>query len=320
MSDAPSPVPFTILTGWLGAGKTTVLNRVLSAGARRVAVLVNDLGRVNIDRQLLASQSGDFLELSNGCVCCQIDLQKDLWTGVVDVVQRSRPEHVVLETTGIAEPQVLLDTWGDRPDNVRAVSIAGVVCVVDAEAGAAQIDARREVRAQLACADRVLVSKLDVAAPDQVAELHRRLGELAAGADVASFPSGDAGTAALVPWLLATRAPRAGRARAAAAAHRHGQLSVATFVDDAALVGEPLLALVERLGEGLLRAKGFVHLAGEPRRGFVERAGARTTLTLGEPWRDDEPRRSEIVLIGTGLDEAALRRALWACRANKSGV
>ena len=74
--EAPTPpkTPFTILTGWLGAGKTTVLNRVLALGSRRVAVLVNDLGRVNIDRRLLASQDGDFLELSNGCVCCAIDV------------------------------------------------------------------------------------------------------------------------------------------------------------------------------------------------------------------------------------------------------
>jgi G3E family GTPase len=312
------PVPFTILTGWLGAGKTTVLNRVLQAAPRRLAVLVNDLGRVNIDRRLLGDQGGDFLELSNGCVCCQVDLQRDLWSGVTDVVARSRPEHVVLETTGIAEPQVLLDSFADRPQNVAAVSLSGVIAVVDAEAGADQIDSRREVRAQLATADRVLVSKLDLATAAQVTALHQRLGRNAPAAEVASFPASEPGTRALVPWLLATRPVGAARAVSATSRvepHRHGQLAAATFVDDAPLCGAPLLALLEGLGDRLLRAKGFVHLAGEGRQGFIEHAGLRTSLRLGEPWPASAPRRSEIVLIGTGLDEAALRRALWACRA-----
>jgi G3E family GTPase len=314
--EAPTPpkTPFTILTGWLGAGKTTVLNRVLALGSRRVAVLVNDLGRVNIDRRLLAAQTGDFLELSNGCVCCALDVQKDLWTGIVDVVDRSRPEPVILETTGVAEPQVILDGLAAREENMAHVHAAGVIAVVDGEAGRAQIDRRPEVQAQLECADRVLLSKLDVAHPDEVVALHARLRELAAPAEIASFPQSAAGDAALVSWMLETR-ERKTRAPAPFKPHRHGQLSVATFVDDAPLVGEPLLALVDRLGDALMRAKGFVHLAGEPRRGFVERAGKRTTLVLGEPWREGEPRRSELVLIGDGLDEPSLRRALWACRA-----
>ena len=307
--------PFTILTGWLGAGKTTVLNRVLRLGTRRIAVLVNDLGRVNIDRQLLASQSGDFLELSNGCVCCAVDVQRDLWTGIVDVVVRSRPEHVILETTGIAEPQVILDGLEAREENKQQVFAAGVIAVVDAEAGRAQIEARPEVRAQIECADRVMISKLDVAAPAEVAALHARLAELNAGAERAAFPASAAGDAALAAWLCEARETTRARTPQLARAHRHGQLSVATFVDDHPLVAEPLVALVERLGASLLRAKGFVHLAGEARRGFVERAGVRTQLALGAPWADGEPRRTELVLIGDGLDEQALRRALWACRA-----
>ncbi len=307
--------PFTVLTGWLGAGKTTVLNRVLALGSRRVAVLINDLGRVNIDRRLLASQSGDFLELSNGCVCCAIDVQRDLWTGIIDVVERSRPQHVVLETTGIAEPQVILDGLEARAVNKEHVFAAGVIAVIDAEAGRAQIERRAEVRAQIECADRLLISKLDVATPAEVAALHARLAELNASAERAAFPVSAAGDAALCAWLLEARETTRARPPGLGRPHRHGQLSVATFVDEHPLVAAPLLALVEGLGEALLRAKGFVHLAGEDRRGFVERSGARTQLVLGEPWRAGEARRSELVLIGDGLDEPSLRRALWACRA-----
>ena len=89
---------------------------------------------------------------------------------------------------------------------------------------------------------------------------------------------------------------------------------MAIGADDAPLVGERVMAVIEALGERLVRAKGFVHLAGETRRGFVERAGLRTSLELRDPW-DGAP-RTELVLIGDDLDEAALRRALWACRAS----
>ena len=119
---------------------------------------------------------------------------------------------------------------------------------------------------------------------------------------------------AMTAWLLEVRTPRAPGHAHHRHAHRHGQLVAVVYADDAPLVAGPLMAAVEALGDRLVRAKGFVHLAGEPRRGFVERAGLRTSLTLREPW-GDEPRRTELVLIGDDLDEAAVRRALWACRA-----
>jgi G3E family GTPase len=102
--------------------------------------------------------------------------------------------------------------------------------------------------------------------------------------------------------------------RPAQAPHHHGQLSAIAYSDTAALLGEPLLAVVENLGPRLVRAKGFVHLAGEPRRGFLERAGLHTELRLGEPWGTGQP-ATEIVLIGEGLDAGAIRRQIWACRA-----
>jgi G3E family GTPase len=311
-----SRVPFSILTGYLGAGKTTVLNRVLSAPqGRRVAVLVNELGRIAIDSRLILSRGGDVLELAGGCVCCKIDVKNDLWDGIADVVRRSAPDHVVLETTGIAEPSAIIEGLERLPEEARdRVTLAGVICVVDAEAGAAQLDRRVEARSQVEEADRIMLSKLDRADADRVTDLHARLRELCAGAELASFPAGDAGTAALVPWLLEARTrTRAGAARPHHHAHGDGQLVAASFVEEAPLLAAPLLALVEGLGERLVRAKGFVHLAGEPRRAFLERAGAHTELSFGEPW-GDEPPRTELVLIGEALDEAALRRRLWACR------
>jgi G3E family GTPase len=305
--------PLVLLTGFLGAGKTTTLNRVLGRQLRlRVGVIVNELGRIDIDTRLIKSRAGDVMELVGGCVCHEVRVQSELWAAIDEVNRRSRPDVVVLETTGIAEPWSILSGLEDLGAAAPAVA-AGVVCVVDAEAGGAQLARHEEARAQVEAADRLLLTKLDLAAGDAVVALHRELARRNPAAERASFPVTDEGTAALVPWLLeAQRAPRA--ARGARHAHAHGQLSVVTFTDPEPLLAEPLLAVIEGLGDALVRAKGFVNLAGDDRRGFLERAGARTGLAAGEPW-GDEPRGTELVLIGDGLDADAIPRQLWACRA-----
>jgi G3E family GTPase len=321
--ETPHAVPFTILTGWLGAGKTTTLNRMLSAPhGRRIAVLVNELGRIAIDTRLIVGRGGDVLELAGGCVCCKVDTKNDLWDGIAEVVQRTQPEQVVLETTGIAQPAAIIDGLARVPEAVRArILPAGIVCVVDGEAGAGQLERRDEAREQVIAADRILLSKLDVAPAAAAAAVHARLRALNPTAERASFPRDDDGGMAMTAWILEARPLQGG----AATAHDHhdhdhgghhhpGQLAAAIFTDPAPLLAEQLLELVASLGDRLVRAKGWVHLAGEPRRGFLERAGLRTELRLGEPWGETPP-RTELVLIGDDLDEPTVRRALWACRA-----
>lgn len=329
-------VPFTILTGWLGAGKTTALNRMLGARhGKRIAVLVNELGRISIDTQLILGGGGDVLELAGGCVCCKVDIKNDLWEGIAEIVERAKPDHVVLETTGIAEPAAILESlvaapkYDDDDDAIAAkrlreqkaarerITPSGVICVVDAESGAAALEEREEAAAQVMAADRVLLSKLDVAEADAARRTHSQLDALAAHAERASFPEDTAGALALTNWMLEPRALRAWSAHShdhAGESHHHGgQLVAITFAEKAPLVGERLMAVIDQLGTRLVRAKGFVHLAGEFRKGFVERAGIKTELKLLDPWETDP--MSEIVFIGDNLDEPALRRALWACRA-----
>jgi len=221
---------------------------------------------------------------------------------------------VLLETTGIAEPWSILSGLEDLGDAAPAVA-AGVVCVIDAEAGGGQLARHEEARAQVEAADRILLTKLDLAPAEAVVTLHRELARRNPAAERASFPPGDEGTAALVPWLLDARgAPRLSRSDRHA--HAHGQLTVVTFTDPEPLLADPLLAVVEGLGPALVRAKGFVHIAGDDRRGFVERAGARTGLSFGEPWAD-AARGTELVLIGDALDGDAIRRQFWTCRARR---
>ncbi len=308
-------VPFTILTGFLGAGKTTLLNRVLERPqGKRIAVLVNELGRVAIDSKLILSRGGDVLELAGGCVCCKVDVKSDLWFGIADVVRRSAPDHVVLETTGIAEPDAIVAGLERQPEDERAaVALAGVVTVVDARAASEQLERHEEARAQVESADRIMLSKLDVAAPAEVTATRARLAELNDMAEVAAFPGGEDGVAALVPWLLERRT----RGRAAAPHHHpHGerQLVATSFHDDTPLLPEPLLDLVRGLGQRLVRVKGFVRVAGREAPGYLELAGGELTLRDASAWPSGQP-RTELVLIGEDLDEAALRRSLWACRA-----
>lgn len=350
-----APTPLVILTGFLGAGKTTALNRVLGAQHhRRLAVLVNELGRIDVDAALIRGRAGDVLELAGGCVCHQLGVQRELWSALADIIERSHPDVVILETTGIAEPQAILDglsalaraggtpggaadreaaddagagTWSPAAvHDARRRALAGlvsprnvaVVTVVDADAGNGQLAHHPEARAQVAAADRILLSKLDIAAADALAVLHATLNQLNPTAERAGFAPGSAGTDALVPWLLdarprTDRVPGGGAGASTHHAHAH-QLAAATYVDDAPLVGPALLLALEAVGERLVRAKGFVHVAGEERRGIVQRAGGRTTLEFDRPWGSD-PRVTRLVLIGEDLDEAALRRQLWACRA-----
>lgn len=299
-------LPFTVLTGFLGAGKTTLLNRMLATTTRKLAVLVNDLGQINVDKRLLSSQSGDLLELSGGCICCQIDLDRDLWTACAELVERAHPDQLVLETTGIADPSVILRACQEDAWPHRALGAIGVVTVVDATAGVKTLAARAEARGQVIHADRVIVSKTDRATPDELSALHHALDGLHPGVERAAFPSQLDGDRALLDYALHTVTRRERRQHLSA--HHHGQISVVTFVDDGVFVAELLLDELRRLAPSLLRAKGFVRLAGG-HGGFLELASGEATL------RDSAPvARTELVFIGEGLDEPAIRGRLWACR------
>ena len=318
-------VGFTILTGFLGAGKTTTLNRMLAAPhGRRLAVLVNELGRIAIDSKLIVHRGGDVLELAGGCVCCKVDTRNDLWDGIAEVVARSNPEQVVLETTGIAMPAAILDGMDRVPAAVRDLIVpAGVICVVDAADGAAQLDQREEARAQLEAADRVLLRKLDRATAAQVTAVRGRIAAIAPRAELAGFPDSDDGAMAMTAWLLERRRLRVGAGAAhhhghqhhdhGRGHHHHGQLGAAIFADPSPLIADALLAVLAGLGDRLVRAKGFVRIADDDAAAFVEKAGSVLELRRGATWAGVPA--TELVMIGDDLDEAELRRALWACRA-----
>jgi len=235
-----APVPFVILSGFLGAGKTTLLNRVLGAEHhRKIAVIVNELGRIDIDARLIRARSSDVMELSGGCVCHQIGVQRELWSALDEIILRARPDAVILETSGVAEPAEIvrgLGTWkaealraqrradraaganakdgdGDEADDgwpeeepvgegLRHLTLAAVVTVVDAQAGGAQIERHGEARAQVLAADQIVLSKTELVPAAALGELHGRLAGLNPRAERSAFPAGAEGTALLAPWLF----------------------------------------------------------------------------------------------------------------------
>lgn len=303
--DGP-PVPFFVLTGFLGAGKTTLLNRLLAAPqGRRIAVLVNDVGRINIDRQLITADEGDLIELSGGCVCCKLDLQRDLFTGIDDLVERARPDVVLLETTGIADPGVLMTAFDEVETRRRRVTPSGVVCVIDAEVGLAG-EARPEWRAQVDASDAFVLSKIERTTARELEALHGRLAVLRPTAERAAFPPGEPATRSVAEFLLT---PRHGAKRSHH--HAHPQLTVHALSEPGRFLGPALLALVESFGPELLRVKGHAQLA-DGSWAYLERAGRTTSLTASPP--PTSP-RTELVFIfedDAAPTEDALRRQLWA--------
>lgn len=335
-----SPAPLLVLTGFLGAGKTTALNRVLAGNPRgRLGVIVNELGRIDVDARLLRARSDDVVELAGGCVCHEVRTQEELWEGLRELHARARPDWVVLETTGIAEPAPILAGLRALPPEARVVYPAGVVTVVDAEAGVAQLERFAEARRQVEEARALLVTKLDRAGASAVAALHAALDTLNPRAERASFPAGAEGDVELGAWLRELAATGDAEARAGVSGYAHachgethhdearhgdahhghahagpGQLVATAFVDDAPLSEPALRAALDAWGDRLVRVKGFVRLAGWASPAFVERAGSATTLRPADATGARPPARTELVLIGVDLEPAVVRRRLWTCR------
>jgi G3E family GTPase len=178
--------PVTVLTGFLGSGKTTLLNRLLARPElARTAVLINEFGEVGLDHLMVEKVDGDVLLLSSGCLCCTV--RGELVDSLRSLAARAEAgeiafDRVVIETTGLADPAPILHTLMAEPDIVRRYRLDGVVTAVDAATGAATLDAQGESVKQAAVADRIVLTKTDLAGSEALADLSRRLAALNPGA------------------------------------------------------------------------------------------------------------------------------------------
>ena len=327
-------IPVTVLTGFLGAGKTTLLNRLLRGTAgRRYAVIVNEIGELGIDGALVIGAEEEIYELNNGCVCCK--LRGDLLRIASHLVRRVGGfDGIVIETSGLADPAPVLQTFQFDDLLRQHTRLDSVICVADGRHLAAQLRDFPEAQAQLAQADLVLLNKADLADEATLDEAERAVRRINPTASLQRSVQGDVPLAQLLDRgafdnsRLQMPALRLGAAPAGPRAHvyrppeagRHSQdvasvsLSFSSPFDRSRFLPW-LQRLVAERGADLLRAKGIVAFEGQDRRFVFQAVHMTVDSGFDQPWAAGQPRETRLVFIGRKLLADDLQDELLHCLA-----
>ena len=339
-SSPPEPIPLTVLTGFLGAGKTTILNRMLRDPALAdTVVIVNEFGEIGLDHLLVETVEDGMVLLAAGCICCTV--RGDLVARLEDLLRRRDNgrmapfRRVVVETTGLADPVPVLAAVLYHPYLSRRFAVGGVVTAVDAVNGASTLDRHAEAVRQVAVADRLIVTKGDLPeAADGIGALEARLralnpaapvrrvvaGEVAAADILSDDPFGLAGKSEdAAGWLGAERHAHdhaSGHHRHAHDVNRHDERIQAVALTADRPIPESALDMFlgltrDSFGPRILRLKGILDLAGSPGRPVVIQGVQHVVHVpaMLPAWPDGD-RRSRVVMIVEDVPPAAIRR-LW---------
>jgi G3E family GTPase len=311
-------LPVTVVTGFLGAGKTTLVNGWLAGAARGdIAVIVNELGTVGVDGALLAARAQTLVEIAGGCVCCST--QAELVRALEALsTQPARPKRVLIETSGAASPAGVLRAVAARDELWK---LDGIVTVVDAVRAAQLVEHDLAIE-QVGYADVVVLSRADVCEALPCMQAKDLVARHNGAAVIVTAQHGVVAEAPTLEALLALRrASFSFRPVRPIAPSKHVYESlcfVAGLVD-----GERFADFMERdvarFSGRLFRTKGILAVAGVAERMIVQGVADLVDVTLGEPWGDTVP-TSRFVIVGFGLDREALARAFDACTVEAAAV
>ena len=326
-------VPVTILTGFLGSGKTTLLNRVLTENhGMKIAVIENEFGAEGVDNEILAqgellTQSSDeqIIEMNNGCICCTV--RGDLVRIMGDLRERREAgdisfDRIVIETTGMADPAPVAQTFFIDDEIADYYLLDAVLTVVDAKHGNSQLDETREAKEQVAFADRLIMSKVDVASADEQDKLKKRLVQLNPRAKLMPVVFGEVD----VKEVLDIRGFNLNAVLdidpdfLEDSEHEHSE-EIASFVFRAKKPFDPgkledfLSGLIQVYGENMLRYKGVLYMQGSDRQTVFQGVHMMMGADMGRKWRADEKKSSKMVFIGRNLPKETFIKGLEQCLA-----
>jgi G3E family GTPase len=330
-------IPVTVLTGFLGAGKTTLLNYILrEKHGHKIAVIENEFGEVGIDGGLVLESTEEIYEMTNGCVCCVGAVREDLVRIVRMLVERpERLDHIIVETSGLADPYPVAQTFFIDDPIAQRVTLDAVVTMVDAKHIAAHLDDLvldgRDNQAvdQIVCADRIVINKVDLVTPQDITTLTERLRDLNATAEIVESSYAQIDLRRILGVGANEFAQQLVEADDGHDHHDHHEedhddhhhdesvTSVGIEVDadiDIDALQTWLAELRAADATNLFRMKGIFAVKGQPYRYVLQGVHDIIELRAAQAW-GIEPRSSRIVFIGRELDRAALTERFHACLA-----